>query len=467
MIARLVIAASRSGEGKTTVTVGLVRALRDRGLSVATAKVGPDYLDTGWHAVASGSPARNLDIWMTHEDGVRRAFTAASRDADIVIVEGVMGLFDGQRADPNSTSTAAVAALLQAPVLLVLDASSSSSTLAAVASGLAGFDERVRVGGVVLNRFREGRDRSAVESSFSQAGLPVLGWIPTDNETAIGSRHLGLTLAEESNEAEATVCRAAAMVERFVDVDAVLALARSAHRSEAATGDDAATVTRRDGTAEERATRPLIAVARDRAFAFYYPDNLEELERAGSRVVEFSPLQDTALPPDTCGLYLGGGYPELHAAALAENTQMLAAIADAAMNGVPIYAECGGMLYLLELLADAEGTPHAMAGALPASARMNECLQRVGYVEAVLARDCVLGEAGTSVRGHEFRYSECEPTAGETPAWLVDGEGRGFAQGSVVASYLHLNFTGCPSVAAAFVEACRSHAATVTGGTDE
>jgi cobyrinic acid a,c-diamide synthase len=383
-----------------------------------------------------------------------------------VIVEGVMGLFDGHRDDPDSTSTAAVAALLDAPVLLVLDASNSASTLAAVASGLARFDDRVRVEGVVLNRFREGRDRSAIESAFARVGLPVLGWLPSSGDNAIGSRHLGLTLAEETSGAEVTVARTARRVERFVDVDAVLALARGASESEI--GDEPPAAAGATALpAAPPAARARIAVARDAAFAFYYPDNLEAIERAGGSVVEFSPLADAALPDDVCGLYLGGGYPELHAASLAQNASMLAAVAQAADAGMPVFAECGGMLYLLESLTDAHGEVHTMAGVLPASARMNVSLQRVGYVDATLASDCVLGEEGTRVRGHEFRYSACEPAAGKTAAWFVDGEGCGFSQGSVVASYLHLNFAGCPDVAAAFVEACRAYAATNRGGTDE
>lgn len=458
MTARIVIAASRSGEGKTTLTVGLARALRDRGLRVATAKVGPDYLDADWHQSATGVPARNLDIWMMGEAGVRRAFDAAARGADIVVIEGVMGLFDGHRLDPDSTSTAAVATLLDAPVLLALDASHSATTLAAVAGGLAGFDERVDVRGAVLNRFREGRERSAMAAAFERVGLPVLGWVPADAGAAIDSRHLGLQLARESVEAEVVVGSAARLVERYVDVDAVLAVAGSAANRMSVAAEPLPMAC---------SATPVVAVAVDDAFAFYYPDNLEALDRAGARVVEFSPLRDQRLPDGATGLYLGGGYPELHAAELASNVPMLKAIRGAVEEGMPVFAECGGMLYLLESLIDGDGTVHSMAGVLPATATMTDSLRQVGYVDASLATDCVLGVAGTRLRGHEFRYSTCMPQCGESPAFVVAGEGRGFSLGSVVASYVHLNFAGCPQVADAFVESCRLYANHSVGGTDD
>lgn len=467
MTARLVIAAPRSGEGKTTLALGLIRALRERGLRVAACKVGPDYLDTGWHALSAGGAARNLDVWMMGEAGVRVAFEAAERDADIVVIEGVMGLFDGHRTDPDTTSTAGVARLLDAPVLLALDASHSASTLAAVAFGLSRFSESVRVAGAVLNRFRVGRDRVAVERAFARAGVAVLGWVPTDTRAEIASRHLGLTQAEEAASAEGRLEGIAALIAESVDLDAVLAMAEAgAERRDwpsngARPGERASAGDRAAGCSD--AASPVIAIARDEAFAFYYPDNLEALEGAGARLVEFSPLRDSGLPPDTAGVYLGGGYPELHAASLAANSPMLASVRSAAEGGVPIYAECGGMLYLLESLTDVSGLTHALAAVLPASARMSPTLQRVGYVEAELAADGILGSAGTRVRGHEFRYSACEPSAGDDPAWVVDGDPRGFVRGSVHASYLHLNFAGCPEVAEAFVEACRSHAATSAG----
>ncbi len=461
MTARLVIAASRSGEGKTSVTLGLAAALRARGLRVSVAKVGPDYLDTGWHSLAAGRAARNLDVWTMGESGVRAAFSRAAEDADIVLIEGVMGLFDGHRTGAAATSTADVARLLDAPVVLVADASHSAASVAALAHGFASFDPSVRVAGVVLNRFGVHRDRTSIETAFERTGLPVLGWLPREERAELGSRHLGLV---QSGEDEAAACEAIAalgdLVETHAQVDALVAIARDVSPLPATSPTWA-------GLRVERAVAPRIAVARDEAFAFYYADNLEALRDLGAQVVEFSPLRDAALPEGVHGVYLGGGYPELHAAALSANASMRASIARAAASGVPVYAECGGMLYLLRGLADAQGETHEMVGLLSASAAMQARLQRVGYVEATLAGPCALGDTGARVRGHEFRYSACEPASGANPLWLVDGEPRGFREGSVVASYLHLNFAGCPDVAAAFLEACAAHAASMVGGTDD
>ncbi len=468
MSARLVIAAPRSGEGKTSVTLGLAAALRARGLTVGLAKVGPDYLDTGWLTLAAGRPARNLDVWTMGEEGVRAAFSCAAKDADVVLIEGVMGLFDGHRTGAAATSTADVAKLLDAPVVLVVDSSRAGGSVAALAHGFATLEPDLRVAAVVLNRFGAHRERASIVKAFERTGLSVLGWLPDDSRGALGARHLGLVEATEDEVAgRATIDALGEWVERHANVDALLALARSAEPSQ-----KVEPAIREHVVAS--GVRPRIAVARDEAFSFTYVDNLEILEACGAEIVEFSPLHDAALPCQTSGLYLGGGYPELHAEHLAANESMRASVAVAAAAGMPVYAECGGMLYLLESLTDADGVSHAMTGVVSARGRMGDRVRRVGYVEAELASDCVLGAAGIRVRGHEFRYSTCEPTCGEAPAWLVDGEGQGFATGpdgaaprNVIASYLHLNFAGCPEVAGAFVEACAAHAVSGSGGFDE
>lgn len=455
MSGHLVIAGPASGQGKTSVALGLTAALRARGVRVSVCKVGPDYLDTGWHSLAAGRPARNLDLWTMGAQGVAAAFSRAAADADAVLIEGVMGLFDGHRTGAAPTSTADVAALLGAPVLLVLDAAHSAASLAAVAHGLATFDERVRVGGAVLNRFGAHRERSAIDAAFESAGLPVLGWLPRSEAAELSSRHLGLVQSAEDEERSlAAIAALGALVEEYVDVDVVLDLARSA-------GPVPATKLLRpaeqDSVAGGDACAPpvRIAVAQDSAFTFRYADNVETLTGFGAEVVWFSPLQDEDLPAGTCGIYLCGGYPELHAAELAANSAMRARIAAAADAGVPIYAECGGMLYLFETLVTREGDAYPMTGVFPARGVMGERLSRVGYVEAELAGDGILGSAGTLVRGHEFRYSACEPQSGDRPAWIVDGQPQGFSAESVVASYLHLNFAGCPEVARAFVSSCQ------------
>lgn len=448
MTARLVIAAPASGEGKTSVALGLGRALRKRRIDTALAKVGPDYLDTGWQALASGNRARNLDVWTMGERGVAAAMSRASEGADVVIVEGVMGLHDGHRTGAAACSTADVARLLDAPVVIVIDASGAAATLAAVGLGLSLFDPAVRVAGVILNRFGEHRERRSVKDAFATAGLPVLGWIPRIEDAELPSRHLGLVQAEEERErGERAIDALAEAVERYCDVDELLRIARSAAPLPTAPPTWA--------TASEPAEGVRIGIARDNAFAFYYADNLEALQELGAELVEFSPLDDPDLPSGIDGVYFGGGYPEVYAEGLSANASMLESVRRACTAGLPTYAECGGMLYLLDSLTDGEGRRHDLAGVLPATACMTPKLQRLGYVEAQLAHDCMLGEAGTRVRGHEFRYSTCEPAAGETAAWMVDCAPKGFSAGNVFASYLHLNFAGCPRVAENFVAACR------------
>ncbi|MDZ4064925.1 MAG: cobyrinate a,c-diamide synthase [Coriobacteriia bacterium] len=457
MSARLVIAAPRSGEGKTSITLGLIAALAARGLHVGSAKVGPDYLDTGWHALATGRAARNLDAWTMGEAGVRAGFTSSAKGTDVVIVEGVMGLFDGHRTDAGACSTADIARLLDAPVVLVVDASRAAASLAALAHGFGTFDPRIRVRGVILNRFADHRDRSAVTAAFERAEIPVLGWVPLAAGAVLPSRHLGLIQAAEDRAAGgAAISRLGEMVEEHCDVDSLLALARSVESLLPVEPPWAA-------LREDAWPTPRIAMARDDAFAFTYADNPEALRDLGAQVVEFSPLADATLPAGTDGVYLPGGYPELFAEQLAGNASMRESLAAACEEGVPVFAECGGMLYLLESLTDADGRELAMTGVLPGRARMLPRLQRVGYVEATLATAGILGEGGSVVRGHEFRYSTCEPAAGETPAWLVDGESHGFAAGNVVASYLHVNFAGCPKIAASFVGSCRQRAAARLG----
>ncbi len=460
MSARLVIAAPRSGEGKTSITLGLIAALASRGLRVGSAKVGPDYLDTGWHALATHRDARNLDMWTMGEDGSRASFSRAAEDADVVVIEGVMGLFDGHRSTAAACSTADMARLLDSPVVLVVDASASSTSLAALAHGFATFDPGIRVGGVILNRFGEHRDRTAESEAFERTSIPVLGWVPPVEDAELPSRHLGLVQAAENRAAGAdAIERLGEMVESFCDVDALLALARSARPLPIAEATWAR-LRKASGPSQrgEAGPTPHIAVARDEAFAFIYADNLEALRELGAEVVEFSPIADAMLPTDTDGLYLPGGYPELFAEQLADNASMRESVAAACAAGVPVFAECGGMLYLLESLVDADGRELQMTGVLSGRSRMLPTLQRLGYVEAMLAADGPLGAAGTTVRGHEFSFSACEPAAGPDPAWLVDGEPRGFAGNNVIASYVHVNFAGCPQVAAAFVDACREQA---------
>lgn len=442
---RLVIGGIRSGEGKTTVALGLMAALRARGLAVQGFKVGPDYLDTGYQLLATGRVGRNLDLWMMGEAAVRHS--VAAHPADIAIIEGVMGLFDGHRDGVTPTSTAEVAKRLEAPVVLVIDAAHLAASAGAIALGFRLYDPAVRVAGVILNRWNPSRSRIAVETALGNAGLPILGWLPPAPAIALPSRHLGLVVADELREEAGRIFSAlSALIETHVDLDRLLALARTAPSLDVVTATPCQPPTLR------------IAVARDEAFAFYYPENLEALEAKGAELVYFSPIADTELPA-VDGLYLGGGYPELHAARLADNRTMRESLARAIAGGLPTYAECGGLLYLCDTLTDLDGQSWPLVGAVPRHVVMHTRLQRMGYREGLLARDSLLGSAGAALRGHLFHYSTCDPEDAASPAYHFDDCPEGYAAGNLFASYLHLHFAGCPQVVDDWLTKCRQEKA--------
>ena len=468
-VPRIVVAAPRSGEGKTTVALGLMAALRRRGLRVQGYKVGPDYLDTGYQQYAAGAPGRNLDLFMMGEDAVLAAVAGA--DADVAVIEGVMGLFDGHRDGVTPTSTADVAARLRAPVVLVLDAARMAASAGAVALGFRSFDPAVDVTGILLNRWNPSRSKVAVEAALERAGVPPLGYLPVAGDLELPSRHLGLVVADELGaEVAGVMDRLGEWVEEHADVDRLLELARSAPQVDVP-GRPAR------GVPAAGAAGPRIAVAWDAAFAFYYADNLELLRSRGAELVFFSPLEAAELP--VCdGLYLGGGYPELHAAGLSANEPFRRSLAAAIRGGLPTYAECGGLLYLCESLADLDSRTWPLVGAVPGRAAMHERLQGMGYREGVLDADSLLGPAGAGVRGHEFHYSSCEidragsPGAGPDtaaapaghPAYLVDGAPEGYAAGDLFASYVHLHFAGYPALLDHWLERCRAFARLVPSG---
>ncbi|MCH1865540.1 cobyrinate a,c-diamide synthase [Nocardioides sp. CFH 31398] len=444
---RLVVAAPATGQGKTTVATGLMAALRRRGLAVSGHKVGPDYIDPGYHALACGRPGRNLDPHLVGEDRVVPLLlhgAAVPAPADVAVVEGVMGLFDGKVGGRGFSSTAHVAALTASPVVLVVDVSRSSRTLGAVVHGLATYDDDVHVAGVVLNQVGSPR---LVEEISDAVRLPVLGALPRDPGLAVPSRHLGLVPAAERAEAEATLDALAARVEEHVDLDAVLALARAAPDLDAAAWDPAAEV------APPSAARPRVAVAGGRAFTFSYAETTELLTAAGCEVVVFDPTRDP-LPERTAGIYLGGGFPEVHAASLAGNHALLTAVRDAVTAGVPTVAECAGLLYLCRTLDDT-----AMVGALDATAAMAERLT-LRYPTAVAAADTLLTRAGEEVTGHEFHRTLTAPEAGDVPAWRIGDDVVGHAGPTLHASYLHTHWAGHPRLAQRFADAVHAHEAT-------
>ncbi len=444
-VPRVVLAAPSSSAGKTSIATGLIAALTDRGMAVSPHKVGPDYIDPGYHSLAAGRPGRNLDNWLVGPERIAPLFLHGARGADVAVVEGVMGLFDGAShpsVEPGFGSTAHVATQLRAPVVLVVDASAQARSVAAVVHGFATFDPTVRLGGVILNRVGSERHEAILREALGSAGVPVLGAVRRIADLETPSRHLGLVpAAERSAEAVRTVRALGAVVGSSVDLDAVLRLARSAPDLDAQPWDPAAEVERVEG-------RPVVAVAGGPAFTFGYAETAELLAAAGAEVVTVDPLRDSALPPGTAGLVVGGGFPEVHASALAANVGLRTAIAELAASGAPVAAECAGLLYLAGAL---DGEP--MCGVLDAQAAMHPRLT-LGYRAAVAMTDSVLAPAGTRVRGHEFHRTRTSPGAGPAPAWQWSADGpEGFVQGGVHASYLHLNWAGSPQMASRFVAA--------------
>ncbi|GGY56773.1 cobyrinate a,c-diamide synthase [Streptomyces omiyaensis] len=445
MVARLVIAAPSSGAGKTTVATGLMAAFASRGLSVSPHKVGPDYIDPGYHALATGRPGRNLDAFMCGTGMVAPLFAHGSRGCDLAVVEGVMGLYDGAADQGELASTAQVAKLLRAPVVLVVDASSQSRSVAALVHGFASWDPEVRIGGVILNKVATDRHEHLLREALGESGVPVLGVLRRAPAVATPSRHLGLIpVAERQAQALEAVAAQAEQVRRGCDLDALLALARSAPPVAAEPWSPPAATA-------PAGRRPVVAVAGGAAFTFSYAEHAELLTAAGAEVVAFDPLRDEALPEGTGGLVIGGGFPEMYAAELAANEPLRKAVAELAAGGAPIAAECAGLLYLARSL---DGTP--MCGVLDADARMSERLT-LGYRDAVAVNDSVLAPAGARLRGHEFHRTVIEPGAGPVAAWgLRQPERRveGFVRGGVHASYVHTHWAGSPEVAARFVGHC-------------
>ncbi|MFC8596655.1 cobyrinate a,c-diamide synthase [Streptomyces atroolivaceus] len=444
-VPRLVIAAPASGSGKTTVATGLMAAFAGRGLAVSPHKVGPDYIDPGYHALATGRPGRNLDAYMCGPGLIAPLFTHGASGCDLAVVEGVMGLYDGASGQGELASTAQVSKLLRAPVVLVVDASSQSRSVAALVHGFASWDPEVRIGGVILNKVASDRHEALLREALDESGLPVLGVLRRAPQVATPSRHLGLVpVAERQTDALDAVRAMGDRVREGCDLDALMALARSAPEL-----SDEAWEPEPQPSPE---VRPVVAVAGGAAFTFAYAEHAELLTAAGAEVVVFDPLRDEKLPPGTAGLVIGGGFPEVYAPELSANEPLRRAVTDLALSGAPVAAECAGLLYLAREL---DGRP--MCGVLDASARMSERLT-LGYRQAVAVSDSVLAVAGTRLRGHEFHRTVLEPGAGATPAWgLHQPERRveGFVQRGVHASYLHTHWAAEPGVARRFVEQCR------------
>ncbi len=446
----LVVAAPASGSGKTTVATGLMAALRRRGTSVAPFKVGPDYIDPGYHTLAAGRPGRNLDPVLVGEHRIAPLFRHGAAGADVAVVEGVMGLFDGRLADGHG-STAHVAGLLGAPVVLVVDCRGQSRSVAALLHGLRWLvpgGGAVGVGGVGGHRVGSDRHEAVLRAACDEVGLPVLGALPRRAELAVPSRHLGLvTAAEHGAAATAAVAAMAELVAAHVDLDAVVRVAEPVPPGPA--WDPAAELTAAEGgPAFARSGRPVVAVAGGAAFTFGYAEHAELLAAAGLDVAVVDPLHDEALPAGTAALVLPGGFPEEHVAALSANAALCSAVAALAASGAPVQAECGGLLYLCATL---DGAP--LCGVLPAAAAMTARLT-LGYRDAVALADSVAFAAGQRVAGHEFHRCAVTPRAGATPAWgWRDGHPEGFVAGGVHASFLHTHPAGTPGSVARLARA--------------
>jgi cobyrinic acid a,c-diamide synthase len=451
-----VIAAPASGSGKTTITLALLAALRRRGLEVAPFKVGPDFIDPGHHAAASGRASRNLDAWMCGEDGVRRSFALGCAGAEVAVVEGVMGLFDGAAGESEAGSTAAVAKLLNAPVILVIDAKGQARSVAALIKGFAEFDPALTVAGIILNRVASPRHAEILRAAHASVpGLPpLLGVLPREPQVALPERYLGLVTAEAAPENVVFYERLAEWFEAGADVDGLLNC-RSGLLL-------AMPENRRPEPAPAIADKVRIAVARDEAFSFCYPENLELLEAAGAEIEFFSPLRNHHLPAGISGLYLPGGYPELCAPQLAANLPLLQEIRAVASAGMPIYAECGGLIYLSGGV-DGAASDHlqSFVALFPARARMLPQRKALGYRQVTFRFDTILGPAGTVARGHEFHYSEVAIVPEVPRSYALcraDGqllEDEGYVLNNVLASYVHLHFASHPALAVNLVESCR------------
>lgn len=450
---RIIVAGTSSGVGKTSISLGITRALVDRGLLVQAFKIGPDYLDPQHLTGASGRTCFNLDSWMTDGQYIRRVFQEASRDADISVIEGVMGMFDG--ADPTTIagSTAEASVLLSSPVVIAVNAYGLAGSIAPMVQGFAEFHQDVTVAGVVANNCGSAGHAEILRKALAAAHLPpLIGAIPRNSLPRIPERHLGLITPEQEGFPPNLFSGLAAAISKYVDLDAVIDLAQSAPELPV---DELSTAER------HTAAKVRIGIARDKAFFFYYPDNLRLLEQNSAVLVPFSPLADKELPSELDALYIGGGYPEEYAGQLAGNESMLNSIRDFADSGRAVYAECGGLMYLSELLVTKSGESFTMTGILPLSTVMLPRIKALSYAEVTLSHDSLLGRSGTVLRGHEFHYSELQEAGLADDGWqsayaVSHRSGRkssqGFTKGNILASYIHLHFGSNPDAVSFFIE---------------
>jgi cobyrinic acid a,c-diamide synthase len=451
---RIVFAGVSSGVGKTTITTAFIAHLRAQGILVQPFKVGPDYIDPSHLALAASQPCYNLDTWMVPPDRMLDVFCTVAASVDIAVIEGVMGLYDGQSSTSDVGSTAQVAKLLQAPVVLVIDAGAMARSAAAVVMGFQHLDPEIHIVGVIANHVGgAGHARLLQEAIEAETGIPLLGYLSNFSDKLIPERHLGLIPAAEHIVSTGQFTLLAEQFGQTCDSEKLLALAHEVAPIEQSSRNPFSSI----GTTFEPVR---IAIAQDEAFNFYYPDTLNLLRLAGAELVAFSPLHDQVLPEKIGGIYIGGGFPEEYAHGLSANESLRSALAELLEKDIPCYVECGGFMYLCQSIRSASGEEFPMVGAIARQSIMNSHRSGlvIGYREATALRDTLLMRQGEVVRGHEFHYSCLNaPLAGEEAAYelTIRGPVEGFAQGNLLASYLHLSFSGFPLAAQRFVAAAR------------
>jgi len=455
-IPRVVIAATASGAGKSTIAAGLLRVLAVSGAKVQGFKVGPDYIDPGYHTLACGRSSRNLDTFLLGEDRCRELFVRQAADRDLAIVEGVMGLFDGQRGNSDSGSTAEMARVLDAPVILVVDCRSMSRSVAALVKGFAEFDPDLKLRGIILNQVGSPAHETMLRDALAGSGIAIIGAIPRGALASLPSRHLGLVPVSENAESLKSLDQTASAITKYLDLALLEQIARSAAPLTVG-GDELFTV-----QTQNLFPGVKIGLAWDKAFSFYYRDALDYLEHLGAELIFFSPLEEDALPPGISGIFLGGGFPEIYAAELAQNLPMRRALNEFAFKGGVIYAECGGLMYLTREISDFKGRIWPQVGLIPARSVIQQKLKALGYYTGKTLVPSILGPRGTFLKGHEFHYSTLESFmnfAAAASLFKPGGTGQkeeGFSDRNIYASYLHQHWAGRPDLAQNFLRAASS-----------
>ncbi|UJF36367.1 cobyrinate a,c-diamide synthase [Paenibacillus hexagrammi] len=451
---RIVIAGTGSGVGKTTLTIGIMAALQQRGLVVQGFKCGPDYIDPTYHTAVTGRPSRNLDSWMTGRDGVKTTYLKGSQGADISIIEGVMGMYDGKNHLSDEGSTADISRILDAPVILVVNIASMARSAAAIVKGFQLLQPACRIAGVIVNHAGSaGHYKMVKEATEQECGIPVIGWMPKAADIALPERHLGLVPFIERGELDGYFQKLAEMISAQIDLDQLLQISSIA----AALPDLNGTPSTLTGANQRE--KLTIAIAKDSAFHFYYPENIELLESSGAECIYFSPLAGEEVPANADGLYIGGGFPEEFAQRLAANVHARESVRTRIADGLPTLAECGGFMFLTEELVDSAGAAHPMVGVIPGRVVMQRKLAALGYREVEGVPGNFLLAEGEKARGHEFHYSTFHSDEQEVkPAFHSKGrlgtKPEGIVMANLVAGYTHLHFASNPQMVGRWLDAC-------------